>query len=85
MRICPAEQREEITNIILLEMGLTYKLSHAPAFEDAYKTIQDEAFLLVKWREQLRYLTIIDDVLFKILIQLTLENDERTTVDVNRE
>jgi hypothetical protein len=81
----PAEQREEITNIILLEMGLTYKLSHAPALQDAYKTIEDEAFLLAKWREQLRYLTIIEDVLFKISVRLTQENDERTTGDVNSE
>jgi hypothetical protein len=75
-RMAP-EQREEITSAILLDLGFAYKLTHAPEFCDAYKVLEDEAFQLAKWREQLSYLTVVEEALFRVSVRLDRERDGR--------
>jgi hypothetical protein len=75
---CGPERREEITTAILLEVGFGYKLTHAPEFRDTFKTLEDEAFLLAKWREQMMYLSVVEDALFRVAIKLRRESiDQR--------
>jgi hypothetical protein len=79
------EQRGEITSALLLELGFAYKLTHAPEFCDAYKTLEDEAFQLAKWREQLNYLTLVEDALFRVSVRLAREGDDGASEALERD
>ena len=67
------ERRSEMAKEILIEFGLPYKLMHAQEFKDTYKVIEDEAIALEKWREQITYLNVIEEVLFRVSVALQRE------------
>ena len=62
------EKKKEMAQKVLLEMGLPWKLTHAPQFVDNYRVLEDEALQLIKWRNQVQYLTIVEEALFKISV-----------------
>lgn len=68
-----AELKSNIAQKVLIEMGLTWKLTHSPEFLDIYKSLEDEALQLQKWREQIQYLTLIEESLFKISYEQKLK------------
>ncbi|EAY13804.1 hypothetical protein TVAG_468200 [Trichomonas vaginalis G3] len=61
------EQKHDIAQSILVDMGFTYRLLHSQEFIDAYNAIEEEALQLEKWREQGQYLTILEDALYRIV------------------
>ena len=61
------EEKHDIATAILVDMGVTYKLTHSQEFVDAYNALEDEALQLEKWREQGSYLTLLENALFKIV------------------
>ena len=61
------EEKHNMAQAILVEKGVTYKLTHFPEFIDAYNALEDEALQLEKWREQGTYLTLLENALFKIV------------------
>jgi hypothetical protein len=69
----PPERRANIAADILFEKGLTYKLTHHQDFKDAYAVVEDEAITLARWRDQVNYLTVIEEALFKISARLARE------------
>ena len=73
------ERRSEIASAILLEMGFSYKLDHAQEFKDTYTMLENEALSLEKWREQVQYLTIVEEALFRISALLDRERREEET------
>lgn len=58
--------RKDIAKDILIDMGLPYKITHAPEFHDTYKLLEDEALSLAQWRSQVNYLSVLEEALFKI-------------------
>ena len=61
------EEKHKIAQSILVEKGVTYKLTHFQEFIDAYSALEDEALQLEKWREQGAYLNLVENALFKIV------------------
>ena len=68
------EEKKKISQSILVEMGLTYKILHSSRFIDQYEALEDEALQLAKWREQGIYLNILEDALFRIAAKYIKEN-----------
>ena len=60
------EKKADMAQKVLLEYGLPWKLTHAPQFIENYKVLEEEALQLIKWRNQVQYLTIVEEALFKI-------------------
>lgn len=60
------DAQKDIAKDILIDMGLPYKITHAPEFHDTYKLLEDEALSLAQWRSQVNYLTVLEEALFKI-------------------
>jgi hypothetical protein len=67
------ERRANIAADILFEKGLSYKLTHHQDFKDAYAVVEDEAITLARWRDQVNYLTVIEEALFQISARLARE------------
>lgn len=61
------EEKHKLAQAILVEKGVTYKLTHFQEFIDAYNALEDEALQLEKWREQGTYLNLLENALFKIV------------------
>jgi hypothetical protein len=72
----PPDQREQIASAILLEMGLPYRLTHSPEFIDTYATLEDEAIALARWREQVAYLSVLEEALFRVSVKLEREKKQ---------
>lgn len=70
------EEKSKIAQTILLELGLTYKLTNSDTFMNAYKQLEEEALTLERWREQGDYLTVVEDALMRILSNLTNQAEE---------
>lgn len=66
-------RKSEIATGILLSFGLPYKLLHADEFKETYAQLEDEALSLERWREQDLYLTLIEEMLFRLSVQLERE------------
>lgn len=64
------EEKQELIDSVITEFGLNYKLTHAPEFEDALDELEAEALTLIRWREQIRYLTTIKECLYNINAKL---------------
>jgi hypothetical protein len=78
------EKIQEISNSVLVEFGFTWILTNYPDGKPLLKSLEDEALTLAKWREQILYLNIIEETLFKVLIQLQQNhsNGEDSTLDL---
>lgn len=63
------EKKKKVATSILLEMGLPWRLTHAQEFHDAYAALEEEAISLERWREQVQYLTVVEEALFKVSVE----------------
>jgi hypothetical protein len=75
------EQLREIAVAVILEMGLPYELADLKDCKETYEQLQDEAVSLAKWRDQLSYLTILEEALFRISVGLVKQEQEEERSD----
>lgn len=64
------ERKSAIASDVLLEMGLPYRLTHMKEYIETYEVLEKEALSLAQWREQIKYLTLVEEALFKISARL---------------
>lgn len=64
------ERKSAIASDVLLEMGLPYRLTHMKEYIETYEVLEKEALSLAQWREQIEYLTLVEEALFKISARL---------------
>lgn len=64
------EQKTNIAKTVLMDLGFSFSFTNEKEFIDGCKSLENEALLLEKWREQGQYLTVLEDSVLKILHQL---------------
>lgn len=72
------ERKSAIASDVLLEMGLPYRLTHMKEYVETYEVLEKEALSLAQWREQIEYLTLVEEALFKISARLAQNENEST-------
>ncbi|OHT01093.1 hypothetical protein TRFO_01668 [Tritrichomonas foetus] len=69
------KQKSEIASEVLLEFGLPYRLTHMKEYQETYQVLEKEALSLAKWREQVSYLSLVEEALFKISARLAHQEE----------
>lgn len=76
------EKRGELARDVLLDLGIPYTMVNA---KDTYKVLEDDAITLRRWREQVAYLSVVEEALFKINVTLVNEEKEERRLEMEDE